>query len=252
MPSDLFGDSRLQLEHTRRRITEFSAATDHFWSINLLPGRDGMIGYSLRLNVEHLAGLKPLVGEVVNGLRHSLEMLIRAAAMDTIGDEAATQARLNIKFPYPDDERSIIRELNEQRRYISQAYQDAIERTFNKHAHYQYYLRVVRQASNNSKHWKLEPVAAQAYAVVIQVPGKEPHITDIPNDHFLSGQPFEWLGPASTNIRFVTSLQFADFPAEPPTNPKPPSPDDVFHTTAQYVHDMIEAFDEIHQASKRR
>jgi hypothetical protein len=181
---------------------------------------------------------------VVNGLRHSLDLLIGEAVKISLGDEVAKKVRPNIKFPFPSDiEKTIDNELNDQRQYLTQSFQDAIQNVFDRHSHYQYYLRVIRQASNNSKHWKLEPIAANAYAVQIDVPGEKPQITDIPKDHFLSGEPFEWLGPASNNIRFIAGLQFADFPGEPPNNPMPPSPDDVFNTTKQYVSDMIGAFE---------
>ena len=242
MTRALFSDSQLQLDQTRRRAQEFYRDANSFWSINSTTMSDDLAHYRLQLHTERLEALKPLVGEVVTGFRNSLDLLIGEAVRISIGDEKAKRVRNGIKFPFPDEHKTIDKELNSQRRFLSQAYQDAISQVFEKHATYQYYFRVVRSASNNSKHWKLEPIAAQAHAVQISVPGNEPQITNIPKDHFLSGEPFEWDGPRCDHVQFVTGLQFADFPADPPNNPMPPSPYSVFSTTERYVQEMIDAF----------
>jgi len=237
-----FADARLQLDHTIRRIREFDQTAQGVWSIASSPAAGDLARYRLQLHNERIAAMKPLVAEVVNGLRHSLDLLMSAAATITLGAEEAEKKRLKIKFPFPAKDGSIDDELEKQRPYIAERFKKAIDTVFSKHRHYHYYFRVVREASNNSKHQRLEPVAANALAVGLLVKGQQPKFTSIPKDHFLAGKPFEWDGPASSKVRFVTSLQFAEFPAEPPNYPNPPATSSVFSTTECYVRDMIGEF----------
>lgn len=243
-----FADARLQLDHTIRRIREFHQTAERVWSITTSPAAGDLVRYRLQLHTERIAAMKPLVAEVVNGLRHGLDLLMYAAATITVGTEEAEKKCLQIKFPFPADDGSIDHELEKQRPYLAQRFQDAIATVFSKHRHYHYYFRVVREASNNSKHQRLEPVAANALAVGLLVKGQQPKFTSIPKDHFLAGKPFEWDGPASTGVRFVASLQFAEFPAQPPNYPTQPTPSNVFGTTQSYVRDMVEAFEALKRA----
>jgi hypothetical protein len=98
--------------------------------------------------------------------------------------------------------------------------------------------RMMRVSERGYRFWRARPICQRRRTDVAV-------LAHIPKDHIVSGQPFEWLGPLSNIIRFITCLQFVDFPAEPPNNPKPPAPDDVFNTMQIYIDDMIKAFESV-------
>jgi len=248
MKSNLFASAAQLLDHTDGRIREFNHHVQNVWSISCAAGANGLVRYSLQLHHDRIGRLKLLAGDVANGLRHSLDHLIADAVKLTLGTTEAEHVRKRVKFPFPNDAGSIDKELDGQRPYISDTFARVLADVFARHARYHYHFRVLRDVSNNSKHWELELVAPDAFAVQLRPEGQPPKITEIPRDHFLSGKEFSWEGVPSRGVEFLTKMQFSGFPACPPDYPTPPCPDTVFSTSRSYVADMIQAFDAVGNA----
>lgn len=238
-----FADARLLLDRAAKHEREFAQTTERLWTYTGERISKETFRYRVVRNAELLPELKPIVADAANNLRSALNLLT-AEATRLQSDSQESENCSQPDFPFPNKNATLKLSTKGIRKHIGDAYTKAIEAVWKTPFTYPYYLHVLRQVSNLSKHWQLREVDQSIMAL-------QPHPSDrgpinLADDYFLHHDSFEWEGPKVEAFRSIVRLSFGDFQFRPPEIPRPPNPDTVLRTSFYYVRRMIEAFEEVY------
>lgn len=239
-----FADARLLLDRAAKHEQEFAQTTERLWSYTGQRISKETFRYRVVRNADLLPRLKPIVADAANNLRSALNLLTaEATRLQSDGQESKNGRQPD--FPFPKEDETLELSTKGIRKHIGDAYAKAIEAVWKAPVTYPYYLHVLRQVSNLSKHWQLREVDQSIMAL-------QPHPGDrgpinLADDYFLHHDSFEWEGPKVEGFRSIVRLNFGDFEFRPPEIPMPPNPDTVLRTSFYYVRRVIEAFEAVYR-----
>ena len=183
-------------------------------------------------------GRHPIVADAANNLVHALDQVLAACAK--IHGSERHRSRY---YPMASNDDQFERQLGLVSAYVGQEQLAAFRHVREKHKPWLPHLNLVKELSNNAKHWRLTPTTATAHGVGF-VDQRRRRFVDIPAGHFAHHDTFElWRSadrPEPAGFETLVGFQFDGLDTDVAADPGA-----VFALASRYMLDVIEASEKV-------